>query len=399
MLLVIDRKKLKLAFTVGASVILLTIGVVAVILVMRQADHQNRLDILQEARLVSKAVNYRRVETLTADKADLGSPDYLRLKEQLADVRQVDPKFRFLYLLGRQANGDIFFYLDSEPAGSDDESLPGEIYTEASDELKNMFDSGEAIVEGPSTDKWGTWVSALVPVFDPNTKKLIAVYGMDVDAALWNRQVLSASLLPMILTLFITISIFFIVSLRRHNLRIKAGEQLIRENEARFRSLFDNMTEGVAIHDIVRDKDGKAIDYRITSVNPAFEKHTGISNAQATGQLATALYKTAKPPYLKEYQAVLQRGGASSFETYFPDLKKDFFISVIALDSERFATVFEDVTARKQSEKILKEKNEKLTETNEELENFTKLVSDREGKMMELKEKIAALEAKLNNKK
>ncbi len=35
----------------------------------------------------------------------------------------------------------------------------------------------------PVTDSWGTWVSALIPMSDPQTGAVLAVLGMDIDAA------------------------------------------------------------------------------------------------------------------------------------------------------------------------------------------------------------------------
>ena len=49
------------------------------------------------------------------------------------------------------------------------------------------------------------------------------------------------------------------------------AEQALRESEARFRSLFESMTEGVALHELLYDNQGLPVDYRIVSTNPAFE--------------------------------------------------------------------------------------------------------------------------------
>ena len=53
-------------------------------------------------------------------------------------------------------------------------------------------------------------------------------------------------------------------------------KQDIQNSEAKYRHLFNLMSEGVALHEIVYDKLKQPIDYKITEVNPAFEKITGI---------------------------------------------------------------------------------------------------------------------------
>lgn len=44
---------------------------------------------------------------------------------------------------------------------------------------------GKSILTKPTTDRWGTWVSALVPIKDQQTGKVIAVFGVDYPAKQW----------------------------------------------------------------------------------------------------------------------------------------------------------------------------------------------------------------------
>lgn len=53
------------------------------------ADRELRDDLLLKTRMVACALDLREVGALSGTKADLSSPDYLRLKEQLAAVRAV----------------------------------------------------------------------------------------------------------------------------------------------------------------------------------------------------------------------------------------------------------------------------------------------------------------------
>lgn len=128
-----------------------------------RADREMRADLLAQTRLTDGALNIERVMSLTGTEADLSSPEYLRLKEQLAAVRAANPKCRFVYLMGRRADGAVFFLADSEPAGSENESPAGQVYAEASEEVHRVFNTHTAAVEGPVTDRWGTWITALVP--------------------------------------------------------------------------------------------------------------------------------------------------------------------------------------------------------------------------------------------
>jgi PAS domain S-box-containing protein len=85
-------------------------------------------------------------------------------------------------------------------------------------------------------------------------------------------------------------------------------------SEERFRTLFESMTEGVALHEVVY-RDGRPVDYRILDVNPAFERHTGLNAEAVTGVLASEAYGAGEAPYLDEYIRVTETGEALAFET------------------------------------------------------------------------------------
>ena len=91
---------------------------------------------------------------------------------------------RFIYLTGLKDNEAIFL-LDSADPSSFDYSPPGEVYPDASPELFRSFATDEPFVEGPVSDRWGTWVSGLAPISDPSDNRVIAVLGLDINATRW----------------------------------------------------------------------------------------------------------------------------------------------------------------------------------------------------------------------
>lgn len=114
-----------------------------------------------------------------------------------------------------------------------------------------------------------------------------------------------------------------------------------------YRALFEAMGEGVALHEIVRDAEGLAVDYRILNVNAAFVAHTGIEAETARGALATVLYDEAVPPFLDVYARVADTGTRCVFESYFAPLRRHFRVVAISPMRGFFATIFEDVTEHK----------------------------------------------------
>ncbi len=135
-----------------------------------------------------------------------------------------------------------------------------------------------------------------------------------------------------------------------------------------FRSLFDNMSEGVCLHEVIYDAQGTPVNYRILDVNAQYEAILHLPRAAVVGKLATEAYGVANPPYLKEYATVADTGIPYRFETYFPPLDKHFVISVAPIDKGQFATIFFDITELKRAEEKLQSLNQSLQVMNDQLQ-------------------------------
>ena len=142
----------------------------------------------------------------------------------------------------------------------------------------------------------------------------------------------------------------------------KRSEDAVRESENKFRTLFTQMSEGFALHELVYDDTHKAVDYKIIDINPAFEKQVGIQAESAKGVLATQLYGATPAPYLDIYAKVAETGEPHFFQTYFPPLDRHFQISVFSPNPGYFATTFVDITERMRNEEALKENEAHLRE-------------------------------------
>ncbi len=127
----------------------------------------------------------------------------------------------------------------------------------------------------------------------------------------------------------------------------RSASETIMESELNFHSLFTAMTEGVAIHQMIYDANGKAVDYIIRDVNPSFEKNLGIPADKAKGARGSKLFGVNPPPYIDIYEHVLKTGEPYFFTTYFKPINRYFEISVFIPKEDLVATVFLDVTGSK----------------------------------------------------
>jgi PAS domain S-box-containing protein len=144
----------------------------------------------------------------------------------------------------------------------------------------------------------------------------------------------------------------------------KQAEAALSASERRFRSLFDHMSEGVALHELVRDASGVVINYRILDVNPSYESQSGVSRENAVGRLATEAYGTPAPPYLQEFAGVAMTGKPYTFDVFFPPLARHFHISVVSPGPDQFATVFTDITERVALEESLRQARDQAEAAN-----------------------------------
>ena len=88
----------------------------------------------------------------------------------------------------------------------------------------------------------------------------------------------------------------------------RQAEDALRASEERYRALFNNMTEGFALHEIVTDEAGRPCDYRFLDVNPAFERLTGLRRADVVGRPVTEVLTDIEPFWIETYGRVALTG-------------------------------------------------------------------------------------------
>jgi hypothetical protein len=195
-----------------ASVGIVLVAVIGKLLlgfVASNGVHFERKRLEARTQAFANSLDVSQIKALTGQPADESTPAFKALVSRLIEIRTAHPEVRFSYLMGRNG-GAVVFLLDSTDPASSDYSPPGEVYEEATPALIRSFTAGEAFVEGPVTDRWGTWVSGLAPVRDPSGGQIVAVMGMDVDATRWKITLgVSRLLVYLIIGLLLWVVVFF----------------------------------------------------------------------------------------------------------------------------------------------------------------------------------------------
>ena len=134
----------------------------------------------------------------------------------------------------------------------------------------------------------------------------------------------------------------------------------LAEKEKKFRMLFENMTNGFALHEMIFDDDGNAIDYQFLEVNPAYEAITGIPAQRIIGKRILELIPTVDPIWISSFAEVVKTGKSHVIEDFLEPLNKYFEILAYRTGKNQFAIIFSDITLKKQSEKKLVESEDRF---------------------------------------
>ena len=178
---------------------------------------------------------------LAVDASDIERKEYQDIKANLMSIKNVNAKVRFAYVY-IQRQGKVLFVADSEPVYSNDYSPPGQEYTEVSSENLKPFKDGLPYITKPVTDRWGNWVSVLVPIKEQGTNVPVAVFGMDYPAANWNTAAKfhTAQAVVVVLSLYVLLFAFFALA----NANRKA-----KENEKNYKTFFETIDDIVVVGD------------------------------------------------------------------------------------------------------------------------------------------------------
>lgn len=127
-----------------------------------------------------------------------------------------------------------------------------------------------------------------------------------------------------------------------------------------YRALVSNMTDAVAIDRLIRDDQGRAIDWVIEDVNEAFEKVMRLPRSEAVNRRAEQVYGQDAALWLSTYAQVVEEGAPIRFTRHFKNLDGYFAIEALPLGGDHFATIAHDVTDLKMTEHQLRRSRDEL---------------------------------------
>ncbi len=144
---------------------------------------------------------------------------------------------------------------------------------------------------------------------------------------------------------------------------LREAEKEVQESEERYRNLFDTMDEGFCVIEMIFDGSGRPSDYRFLKVNAAFEKQTGLHDAE--GKLMRDLAPDHEAHWFEIYGKIALTGEALRFTNEARALNRwyDVYAYRVGKPEERqVAIVFHDISEVKRAEEALQKAHDELEE-------------------------------------
>lgn len=139
----------------------------------------------------------------------------------------------------------------------------------------------------------------------------------------------------------------------------KNAEIALSESEHKFKSLVNGMLQGLALHEIILNDKGEAIDYRFLEMNESFERLTGLKKEKCIGKTVLEVLPETETFWIEKYGKVALTGEPVNFQDFSGELKKHYDVVAYSPEKYQFATIVTDITESKKNNLKLKANEQK----------------------------------------
>ena len=147
------------------------------------------------------------------------------------------------------------------------------------------------------------------------------------------------------------------------------------ESNERYRTLFDTLIEGFCTIEVLFDDSGHPVDYRFLEINPAFERQTGLKDAQ--GKRMRELAPNHEEHWFRIYGHIAMTGEPLRFENEAKALGRHYEVCAYRVggaESRKVAILFNDITERKTAQGKLEAQLERMNL----LQHITRAIAERQ---------------------
>lgn len=267
---------IKISFAI-ITIVYAIFSLITVVYIWNRSDNKYTLRALEQAKTAATGFQSDDLLMLQLDESDIDNREYQKIKSNLQKIASYNKDISVAYILMEKDN-EIYLVASSEPIDLENYTLPGKINNKsAMDKYLSVYRK-EAFTTKPTTDSYGTWVSACVPITDFDSEEVIALLAVDYPVKLWNAYAISRTAICLIelICIYLIFVIVYIVIIKNKQLRHEKNKlaevnKKLEEQEILFRTIFEQSPIGIGI------SFGK--DYsemvKCAQVNPAFQRILG----------------------------------------------------------------------------------------------------------------------------
>ena len=126
--------------------------------------------------------------------------------------------------------------------------------------------------------------------------------------------------------------------------------ELLKVSEEKYRSLFDNMTEGFILYEVIIDSEGNLKDLRYVEINKVFEETMGVPRDKILGDTLLNLFPLTNPFYMESVAKTVSTGQPQLIQWHGRMFDRWFEAHSYVHKPGYIGVVFRDITERKKAE-------------------------------------------------